>query len=58
MTVHRASAPSWISALIVAAVVVAALIITKEPAYAVAVTYPVLTALGAQNGRKKRRRPS
>ncbi|WP_435737716.1 hypothetical protein V5D56_03685 [Cellulosimicrobium sp. PMB13] len=52
MTVHRAPAPTWISALIVGAVAVTALLITGEPSQAVVVTSPVLVALGSPKGRK------
>ncbi|MDF2826729.1 MAG: hypothetical protein K0R01_12 [Mycobacterium sp.] len=52
MTVHRAPAPTWISALIVGAVAVAALLITGEPSQALVVTSPVLVALGSSTGRK------
>lgn len=51
MTVHRGSTPTWPAALIVGAVVLIALLITGDHQQAVALTTPVLLAIGPRDRR-------
>jgi hypothetical protein len=51
MTVHRGSTPTWPTALVVGAVALTALLITGDHQQAVAVTTPVLLAIGPRERR-------